>query len=130
MQSNSKTFWQWQKDVSVACLPQYLTEGSSSVEHHKGGAQSWSSVTTSIKNGLFCFYLSPASIWHFPGCIVCLSPTIVGFMKKKKSIYKPVFGNYGKPTAGGSHRLGSRWSCQLLLDKHFGNHIICLSCVK
>lgn len=117
MQGNSKKFWQQQKDVRLACLPQYLTKGLCSVEHHEGGAQSWSSVTTDIKNEVFCFYLSPASIWHFSGSIVCLAPTIASFMKKTR-VCKPGFVNYGKLTAGGSHRLGSCWSYQLLLDKH------------
>lgn len=81
-QGNSKRFWQRQKDVRLACLPQYLTEGLCSAEHHEGGAHSWSSVTTDIKNEGVCFYLSPVSIWRFPGSIFCLASTIASFMKK------------------------------------------------
>lgn len=53
MQGNSERLWQQQKDVSLACLPQYLTEGLCSVEHHEGDARSWSSVTNDIKNEVF-----------------------------------------------------------------------------
>lgn len=74
MQGN-KRFCQQQKDVSLA-------EGLCSLEHHDRGSQSLSSVTTDIKNEGVFFYLSPASIWCFPGSIFCLAPTIASFMKK------------------------------------------------
>lgn len=64
-------------------VSQYLTEGLCSVEHHKRGANLWSSVTTDIKSEGFFFYLSPASVWNFPGSIVCLSSAIASFVKKE-----------------------------------------------
>jgi len=94
-----------------------VSEGLCSVEHHEEDVQCGSSVTTDIKNEVFLLYLSPASIWHFPGSIVCLDSTIDIFMKKT-CVCKPGFVNYGKPTAGGSHRLGSCWNYQLQVDKH------------
>lgn len=97
-------------------LSQYLTEGLCSVEHHKIGAQFWSSVTTDIKNEGVFFHSSPDSVWHFPGSIVCLASAAANFMKKAH-VCKPGFVNYGKPTAGGSHRLGSCWNYQRLLEK-------------
>lgn len=88
-------------------VSQYLTEGFCSVEHHKRGAHFWSSETTDIKSEGFCFHLSLASVWHFPGSIVCLSSGHSQFCEKKKHVCKPGFEIYGKPTAGGSHSLGS-----------------------
>lgn len=80
------------------------------------GAHSWSSVTRDIKNEGFFFYLSPASIWHFPGSIACLAPAIASYVKKTQ-VCKHGFVNYGKPTAGGSHSLGSCRNYQPLLEK-------------
>lgn len=95
---------------------QQLTEGLCSVEHHKRGAHFWSSVTRDIKNEGFSFNLSAASIRHFPGSIVCLASAITSFVKKTH-VCKPGFVNYGKPTAGGSHSLGSCWNYQRVLEK-------------
>lgn len=110
MQGNNKRFCRQQKDVRLA-------EGLCSLEHRDEGSQSWSSVTIDIKNEVFCFYLSRTSTWCSPGSTVCPAPTLASFMKKKR-VCKRGLVNYGKPTAGGSHRLGSCWNYQLLLDKH------------
>lgn len=102
--------------MSGCPVSQYLTEGLCSVEHHERGAHFWSTVTTDIKNERVFFYLSPASVWHFPSSIVCLASAIASFVEKTR-VCKPGFVNYGKPTAGGSHSLGSCWNYQRLLEK-------------
>lgn len=79
--------------------------------------------------------LSPGPLWQqilkMRGfAFICLLPPLMfswqhfspspyhSQLHEKKLVCKRGFVNYGKPAAGGSHRLVSCWNYQLLLDKH------------
>lgn len=81
-----------------------------------------------MKGFSFICLLPPFGI--FLAALFCLASAIASFLKKPH-VCKPGFVSYGKPTAGGSHRLGSCWNHQRLLEKRillWGSHYMSELC--